>query len=159
MHFKQRYWMHQIAPKETFLQPLLFLLNLDFLSHGLPSILSHKIRRKNWQSPKKFLNHIGITESLLDTAVKNKRTRHLKKKTANTLPNGPFFSTKVYRQQPSPLEFSIDIWSACNSRLAKRETNHYVAPSASLLALAHTISCRPFCTASAIYLILSIMFF
>ena len=30
-----------------------------------------------------------------------------------------------YRQQPSTLLYSIDIWHARNSRLTQRETNHY----------------------------------
>ena len=33
-------------------------------------------------------------------------------------------STETYRQQPSPLLYSIDIWPARNSRLTQRETNH-----------------------------------
>ena len=39
-----------------------------------------------------------------------------------------------YRQQPSPLLYSIDIWPARNSRLTQRETNHYIARCASVLA-------------------------
>ena len=39
-----------------------------------------------------------------------------------------------YRQQPSPLMYSIDIWPARNSRLTQRETNHYIARCASVLA-------------------------
>ena len=34
-----------------------------------------------------------------------------------------------YRQQPSPLLYSIDIWPARNSRLTQRETNHYMYSS------------------------------
>ena len=39
-----------------------------------------------------------------------------------------------YRQQPSPLLYSIDIWRAGNSRLTQRETNHYIVRCASVLA-------------------------
>ena len=38
-----------------------------------------------------------------------------------------------YRQQPSPLLYSIDIWPARNSRLTQRETNHYITQCASEL--------------------------
>ena len=41
---------------------------------------------------------------------------------------------QAYRQQPSPLLYSIDIWPAHNSRLTQRETNHYIARCASVLA-------------------------
>ena len=41
---------------------------------------------------------------------------------------------QMYRQQPSPLLYSIDIWHARNSRLTQRETNHYIARRASVLA-------------------------
>ena len=40
----------------------------------------------------------------------------------------------INRQQPSPLLYSIDIWPARNSRLTKRETNHYITCCASVLA-------------------------
>ena len=39
-----------------------------------------------------------------------------------------------YRQQPSPLLYSIDIWPARNSRLAQCETNHNIARCTSMLA-------------------------
>ena len=32
-----------------------------------------------------------------------------------------------YTQQPSPLLYSIDIWTDRKSRLRQRETNHYIA--------------------------------
>ena len=41
---------------------------------------------------------------------------------------------RVYRQQPSPLLYSIDIWPARNSRLTQRETNHYITRCANELA-------------------------
>ena len=41
-----------------------------------------------------------------------------------------------YRQQPSPLLYSIEIWPARNSRLTQRETNHYITRCASVLACA-----------------------
>ena len=40
----------------------------------------------------------------------------------------------AYRQQPSPLLYSIDIWPACNSRLTQRETNHYITGCTSVIA-------------------------
>ena len=40
----------------------------------------------------------------------------------------------LYRQQPSVLLFSIDIWPARNSRLTQREMNHYTTCCASVLA-------------------------
>ena len=42
-------------------------------------------------------------------------------------------SSHFYRQQPSPLLYSIDIWPARNSRLTQRQTNHYIARCASVL--------------------------
>ena len=39
-----------------------------------------------------------------------------------------------YRQQPSQLLYSIDIWPARNSRLTQRETNYYITRCASELA-------------------------
>ena len=39
-----------------------------------------------------------------------------------------------YRQQPSPLLDSIDIWQVRNSGLTQRETNNYIARCASVLA-------------------------
>ena len=68
------------------------------------------------------------------------------------------------RQQPSPLLYSIDIRPARNSRLTQRETNHYIARCASVLAWfylaerfpAQLVVRRPFCTASAIRCMLSI---
>ena len=40
----------------------------------------------------------------------------------------------TYRQQPSLLLYSIDIWPARNSRLTQGETNHYITCFASKLA-------------------------
>ena len=39
-----------------------------------------------------------------------------------------------YIQQPSPLMYSIDNWPVRISRLTQRETNHYIARCASVLA-------------------------
>ena len=69
----------------------------------------------------------------------------------------------LYRQQPSPLLYSIDIWPARNSRLTQRETNHYITRCASELAWPYLAGSLPgqlvidlFCTASAICCMLSI---
>ena len=69
----------------------------------------------------------------------------------------------VYRQQPSPLLYSIDIWPARNSRLTQLETNYYITRCASVLAWSYfagrsperLVIDRPFCTASAICCMLS----
>ena len=52
-----------------------------------------------------------------------------------------FFTT--YRQQPSPLLHSIAIWPAGNSRLIQRETNHYIARCASVLAWFYFVGSSP----------------
>ena len=39
-----------------------------------------------------------------------------------------------YRQQPSPLLYNIDFWPARKPRLTQRETYHYIARCASVLA-------------------------
>ena len=49
----------------------------------------------------------------------------------------------MYRQQPSPLLYSIDIWPAGNSRLAQRETNHYIARCASVIAWSYLARSSP----------------
>ena len=46
----------------------------------------------------------------------------------------------LYRQQPLPLLYSIDIWPARNSRLTQRETNHYITRCASDLDGARIIT-------------------
>ena len=48
-----------------------------------------------------------------------------------------------YRQQPSPLLYSIDIWPARNSRLTQRETNHYIARWTSMLAWSYLAGGSP----------------
>ena len=48
-----------------------------------------------------------------------------------------------YRQQPSPLLYSIDIWPALNSRLTQRETNHYITRCASELAWPYLAGSSP----------------
>ena len=48
-----------------------------------------------------------------------------------------------YRQQPSPLLYSIDIWPARNSRLTQRETNHYINRCASELAWPYLAGSSP----------------
>ena len=47
------------------------------------------------------------------------------------------------RQEPSPLLYSIDIWPTRNSRLTQRETNHYVAHCASVLAWSYLAGRSP----------------
>ena len=49
----------------------------------------------------------------------------------------------LYRQQPSPLLYSIDIWPARNSRLKQRETNHYITRWASELAWPYLAGSSP----------------
>ena len=47
---------------------------------------------------------------------------------------GNFRLDDVYRQQPSFLLYSIDIWPALNSRITQCETNYYIARCASVSA-------------------------
>ena len=54
-----------------------------------------------------------------------------------------FCEIMLYRQQPSPLLYSIDIWPARNSRLTQRETNHYIALRASELAWPYLAGSSP----------------
>ena len=62
--------------------------------------------------------------------------------------------------------YSINFWHARNSRLTQRETNHYITCCASKLAWPYLAGSspgqlvidRPFCTASAICLMLSIVY-
>ena len=49
----------------------------------------------------------------------------------------------LYRQQPSPWLYTIDIWPARNSRLVQRETNHYINRWASVLAWSYLAECWP----------------
>ena len=69
------------------------------------------------------------------------------------------FMKSTYRQQPSPLLYSIDIWPAQNSMNKSLYTS--LCKPVSLVIpcwmLAQTISNRPFCTASAICCMLSIV--
>ena len=52
-------------------------------------------------------------------------------------------SSGFYIQQPSPLLYSIDIWPAHSSRLTQRETNHYIARCASVLAWSYIAERSP----------------
>ena len=54
-----------------------------------------------------------------------------------------FAPTLTYRQQPSPLLYSIEIWPTRNSRLTQRETNHYIARCASVLAWSYLAEGSP----------------
>ena len=70
---------------------------------------------------------------------------------------------RPYRQQPSPLLYSIDFWPPRKPRLTQRETNHYIARCASVLAQSKLAKRLPtqlvidlFCTASVICCMLSI---
>ena len=74
-------------------------------------------------------------------------------------------AVSIYRRQPSPLLYGIEIWPARNSRLTQREANHYIARCASVLAwcclvgrLTDQLVIDLFCTASAICCMLSIGF-
>ena len=53
------------------------------------------------------------------------------------------FDIASYRQQPSPLPYSIGIWPARNSRLTQRETNHCIARCASVLAWSYLAGRSP----------------
>ena len=53
------------------------------------------------------------------------------------------FWNTVYRQQPPPLLYSINIWPALNARLTQHETNHYIARCASLLAWSYLAERSP----------------
>ena len=57
--------------------------------------------------------------------------------------NNTFQSAEPYRQQPSPLLYSIDILPARNSRLTQRETNHYITRCASELAWPYLAESSP----------------
>ena len=52
-------------------------------------------------------------------------------------------SETPYRHQPSPLLYSIDFWPARNSRLAQRETNHYITRCAIELAWPYLAGSSP----------------
>ena len=54
-----------------------------------------------------------------------------------------FFEIFTNRQQSSPLLYSIDIWPARNSRQAQRQTNHYIARCASVLAWSYLAGRSP----------------
>ena len=48
-----------------------------------------------------------------------------------------------YRQQPSTLLYSIEIWPTRNSRLIQRESNHFIARCTSMLAWCYLARCLP----------------
>ena len=81
----------------------------------------------------------SINLSILGLAPKSMekkwKYRCLHKKTSKLLHD--------YRQQPSPLLYSIDIWAARNSRLTQRETNHYISRCASELAWPYLAGSSP----------------
>ena len=74
---------------------------------------------------------------------KSRRSTHINQVLIEKVPNGFCTVSKrhsgrkeyqYHRHQSSPLLYSIEIWPARNSRLTERETNHYIAPCASVLA-------------------------
>ena len=86
----------------------------------------------NAQMLKSLRDHIAIINNVILVSNIEFRSRQWTK-----------HQEKVYRQQPLPLLYSIDIWPARNSRLTQRETNHYITRCASELAWSYLAGRSP----------------